>query len=61
MPTLFAYSLAGMATFGVAFFVWGLLSGVVYYRQQRLVPLVTAHFVGNLTTGVALPIAAILS
>lgn len=57
---LFAYSLAGMATLGAAFLVWGLLSGVIYHRQQRLVPLVTAHFVVNLGLGAAVPIAVIV-
>lgn len=54
--TLYAFSAAGMLVFGVAFFCWGLVSGWIYHRQQRLVPLITAHFVVNAVLGATLPI-----
>lgn len=43
----FAPTLDGMVAYGVAFFVWGLVSALIYARQGRLMPLVVAHFLVN--------------
>lgn len=48
----FAATPAGMLVYGVAFFVWGLGSGIIYLRQRRLVPLIVAHFIVNLGTSI---------
>jgi membrane protease YdiL (CAAX protease family) len=48
----FAATPAGMLVYGVAFFVWGLGSGIIYLRQGRLMPLIVAHFVVNLGTSI---------
>ena len=44
----FAPTLDGMVVYAVAFFVWGLVSALIYARQGRLMPLVVAHFLVNL-------------
>jgi membrane protease YdiL (CAAX protease family) len=59
--TLFAFSVPGMLTFGLSFLCWGLISGWIYQRQQRLVPLITAHFITNAVFGAAIPIALVLA
>lgn len=48
----FAPSPAGMLVYAVAFFGWGLGSGLIYLRQRRLMPLIIAHVVVNLATSV---------
>jgi membrane protease YdiL (CAAX protease family) len=37
-----------MVVYGVAFFVWGLGSALIYRWQRRLMPLIIAHFLVNL-------------
>lgn len=46
----FASTSPGMLVLGVAFFVWGLGSALIYRWQGRLMPLIVAHFVVNLFT-----------
>lgn len=46
----FASTVPGMVVYGVAFFVWGLGSALIYRRQGRLMPLIVAHFLVNLLT-----------
>jgi membrane protease YdiL (CAAX protease family) len=46
----FAATATGMLVFAVAFFVWGLGSGVIYLRQGRLMPLIICHVIVNLFT-----------
>lgn len=48
----FAATLPGMLVYGIAFFVWGLGSALIYRRQGRLMPLIVAHFIVNLATTV---------
>jgi len=50
--TAFAFTLAAMPLFVVGFFVWGLGAGWIAHRQQRLAPLIIAHFISNLSFGV---------
>jgi len=38
----------GMVVFASSFFAWGLGAAIIYRRQQRLIPLIVAHFVTNL-------------
>ncbi len=45
---LLAPTAAMMVPFAAAFFVWGLGAGIIYRRQQRLMPLMVAHFITNL-------------
>lgn len=44
----FAPSIEGAVVYIVAFFVWGLGSGLIYLRQRRLAPLIYCHLVVNL-------------
>jgi membrane protease YdiL (CAAX protease family) len=46
----FAATAPGMLVFAVAFFVWGLGSGVIYLKQGRLMPLIVCHLIVNLFT-----------
>jgi membrane protease YdiL (CAAX protease family) len=46
----FAATAPGMLVFAVAFFVWGLGSGLIYLKQGRLMPLIVCHFIVNLFT-----------
>lgn len=46
----FAPSPEGAIVYMVAFFVWGLGSGLIYLRQRRLAPLIHCHFIVNLFT-----------
>lgn len=48
----FAATLPGMLVYGVAFFVWGLGSALIYRWQGRLMPLIVAHLIVNLATTV---------
>jgi membrane protease YdiL (CAAX protease family) len=44
----FAPSPSAMVVYGVAFFVWGLGSALIYRWQRRLMPLIISHFLVNL-------------
>lgn len=46
----FAATIDAMVVYAAAFFVWGFGSGIIYWRQGRLMPLVIAHFLVNLLT-----------
>lgn len=46
----FAATAPAMLVFAVAFFVWGLGSGIIYLKQGRLMPLIICHFIVNLFT-----------
>lgn len=46
----FASTAPGMLVLGIAFFVWGLGSALIFRWQGRLMPLIVAHFVVNLFT-----------
>lgn len=46
----FAATAPAMLVFAVAFFVWGLGSGIIYLKQGRLMPLILCHFIVNLFT-----------
>ncbi|GAA3738908.1 hypothetical protein GCM10022239_13060 [Leifsonia bigeumensis] len=48
----FASTVPGMLVYGVAFFVWGIGSALIYRRQGRLMPLIVAHLLVNLATTV---------
>ncbi len=45
---LLAPTAATMVPFASGFFAWGVGAGIIYRRQQRLMPLVLAHFITNL-------------
>lgn len=55
--TLLAYNLRGGLVMGVAFFFWGLAAGWIVHWQGRLMPVVIAHWIANLLTGVIPQIA----
>ncbi len=44
---MLAASLQGAIVYAVAFFVWGIGSGVIYHKQERLFPLIVCHFIVN--------------
>jgi membrane protease YdiL (CAAX protease family) len=46
----FAATAPGMLVFAVAFFIWGLGSGIIYQKQGRLMPLIVCHLIVNLFT-----------
>jgi membrane protease YdiL (CAAX protease family) len=46
----FASTVPGMLVFGVAFFVWGVGSALIFRWQGRLMPLIVAHCIVNLLT-----------
>lgn len=46
----FAATAPGMLVFAVAFFVWGIGSGIIYLKQGRLMPLILCHVIVNLFT-----------
>lgn len=50
---------AGAFVYAIAFFVWGIGAGIIYLFQQRLLPLIVAHFVTNLIFGL-LPLLFLL-
>jgi uncharacterized protein len=45
---LLAASVEGAIVYAVAFFVWGIGSGIIYYKQKRLLPLIVCHFIVNI-------------
>lgn len=49
----FAGTVPSAICFAVAFFLWGLGAGMIVHRQQRLFPIIVAHFISNLSFGVA--------
>lgn len=48
----FGFTLSYALMLSVGFFIWGLGAGIIAYRQQRLSPLIIAHFVSNLSFGI---------
>lgn len=49
---VFAVTLSSALTYAAGFFLWGLGAGFLYHRQGRLVPLIIAHFISNLSFGI---------
>lgn len=45
---MLAGSFQGAIVYVVAFFVWGIGSGIIFYRQKRLFPLIVCHFIVNI-------------
>ena len=41
-----------MIIHGFAFFAWGVTAGVIVHKQQRLAPMVIAHWIVNIALGV---------
>ena len=48
----FAYTFTSMPAFVFGFVLWGLGAGIIAYRQQRLAPIIVAHFISNLSFGI---------
>ena len=44
----FAPTVDAVLVYAAAFFVWGIGSGLIYLRQQRLMPLIVCHIIVNL-------------
>ncbi|MGE8205650.1 CPBP family intramembrane glutamic endopeptidase [Heyndrickxia sp. NPDC080065] len=57
---LLAASLQGAIVYAAAFFLWGIGSGIIYYKQKRLFPLLICHFIVNIAFGI-LPIVFLIS
>jgi membrane protease YdiL (CAAX protease family) len=49
---VFAVTLSSALAYTAGFFLWGLGAGFLYHHQGRLLPLIVAHFVSNLSFGV---------
>jgi membrane protease YdiL (CAAX protease family) len=49
---VFAVTISSALAYAAGFFLWGLGAGFMYRRQSRLVPLIIAHFISNLSFGV---------
>lgn len=45
---MLAASFQGAIVYAVAFFVWGIGSGIIYHIQKRLFPLLICHFIVNI-------------
>jgi membrane protease YdiL (CAAX protease family) len=60
-PLTRAPTALGGATFVVAFFLWGLGANVIYSRQQRLAPLIFAHYLCNFMVPLVLVATALLA
>jgi hypothetical protein len=45
---MLAASLPGAVVYAVAFLVWGIGGGIIYYKQKRLFPLIVCHFFVNI-------------
>ena len=56
----FALTSTAAVAYVVGFFLWGLGAGMIAHRQQRLVPLIIAHFLSNLPFGI-LPLLFVLT
>lgn len=54
-----APNMQGAVVYIVAFFVWGIGSGMIYYQQKRLFPLIVAHFLVNMAFSI-LPIMLLM-
>lgn len=52
-------SIQGAVVYAVAFFAWGIGSGIIYHKQQRLFPLIICHFIVNIAFSV-IPIIFLL-
>lgn len=52
-------SIQGAIVYAVAFFLWGIVSGFIFYKQKRLMPLIICHFIVNLSFSVLLIILMI--
>ncbi len=48
----FAITLTSATAYAVGFFFWGLGAGFIVYKQQRLFPIIVAHFISNLSFGI---------
>ena len=49
---VFSLTATAALAYAVGFFLWGLGAGVIARRQQRLAPLIIAHFLSNLSFGI---------
>ncbi|WP_057773478.1 CPBP family intramembrane glutamic endopeptidase [Cytobacillus dafuensis] len=49
---ILATTLQGTIVYAVAFFLWGIGSGIIYHKQKRLFPLIVCHFIVNITFGI---------
>lgn len=56
---LLAASLEGAIVYAVAFLGWGIGSGIIYHKQQRLFPLIICHFIVNIAFS-SLPIVLLI-
>ena len=50
--TMFAADGRGMIIHGFMFLAWGVTAGVIVHKQQRLAPMVIAHWIVNIVLGV---------
>ncbi|MBS4201828.1 CPBP family intramembrane metalloprotease [Bacillus sp. FJAT-49732] len=57
---MLAPSWQGAVVYFVAFFLWGVGSGIIYYKQKRLFPLIVCHFIVNTAFSVV-PIIFLIS
>lgn len=57
---MLAASLQGAIVYAVAFFVWGIGSGVIYHKQNRLFSLIVCHFIVNIAFSI-LPVIFLIS
>ena len=48
----FGFTLYAGIMYSVGFFLWGIGAGIIAHRQGRLLPLIFAHFVSNLSFGI---------
>lgn len=57
---VFAVTVTGALAYALGFFFWGLGAGFIARRQGRLLPLIVAHFISNLSFGI-IPLLMLLA
>lgn len=56
----FAPTLQGAIFYAVGFFLWGLGAGIIYHKQERLMPMIFAHLPSNFVFTFAAFVAALV-
>lgn len=49
----FAMTVDSAIAYAAGFFLWGIGAGVIFQKQRRLFPVIVAHFISNLSFGLA--------
>lgn len=58
---LFAPRFEAMIIWGLMFFSWALVAGVIVHKQGRMFPVLIAHWIINLPFAVMLPVMSMIA